>query len=276
MDKFITLRTVANGSHQSNLPTNPGGIAHWQAVHLADDDQFYGSDDPFTLDTFLMETIDLSIKNITNVKLTVVGFGTGLSTGGNSTELITHGTRFTGNYSRGTSITNYPLNPYTLLPWTAAEINTLEAGCTCHEQNLFSGFMIDEVRIDITYGLNEAPVLSPIGNKSIKVGQELTFTLSATDLESNILTFSVNNLPLGAIFDYETNVFSWIPNEADLGNHQVTFSVSDGNTVISETITINVYSESSGSILPILAAAGGFFLLIIAAKRDKKNDKRKR
>jgi hypothetical protein len=47
-------------------------------------------------------------------------------------------------------------------------------------------------------------------------------------------------LPTGATFDPETRTFSWTPTVGQIGDHQVTFWVTDGIDTDSETITISV------------------------------------
>jgi Tol biopolymer transport system component len=52
---------------------------------------------------------------------------------------------------------------------------------------------------------NQAPVLNPIGNKSVNEGQTLSFTLSATDPDTgDTLTYSATNTPPGSTFDPAT------------------------------------------------------------------------
>ena len=51
---------------------------------------------------------------------------------------------------------------------------------------------------------NRAPVLAAIGNKSGSEGSLLTFTVSATDADLDLLTYSASGLPLGATFDPAT------------------------------------------------------------------------
>ncbi len=84
------------------------------------------------------------------------------------------------------------------------------------------------------------PVLSLIGDKQATVGQALTFTVAATDSDSDTLTYSATGLPTGATFTNQ--VFTWTPGTAAAGTYQVTFTVSDGSAQDSETITITVDS----------------------------------
>lgn len=61
-------------------------------------------------------------------------------------------------------------------------------------------------------------------------------------LVANAQTIPPNGqgLPAGAVFNPETRTFTWTPTAAQVGQHQVTFWVTDGIDTDSETITITV------------------------------------
>ena len=112
------------------------------------------------------------------------------------------------------------------------------------------------VNVTVTL-LNDAPVLEVIGNKTVQVGQALTFTINATDADvpANVLTFSASGLPTGATFDPTTRTFSWTPTVVQVGNSGVTFTVNDGQGgTDSETITIGVTTVSNAN--PVLGTIG--------------------
>lgn len=93
--------------------------------------------------------------------------------------------------------------------------------------------------------VNTPPVLAPIGNRSINAGSNLSFTVSASDADGDTLILSVAGLPTGASFDAATGLFSWTPGPGDLGNHPVTFSVSDGTAPpVEEQIVISVVNSA--------------------------------
>ncbi len=83
------------------------------------------------------------------------------------------------------------------------------------------------------------PVLTPIGPKSIDLGDTLEFSVSAYDPDyadggSSALVFGIEEIsgqqfPDGASFDPETGIFSWVP-EAE-GNYWVRFVVTDPNDI---------------------------------------------
>lgn len=86
--------------------------------------------------------------------------------------------------------------------------------------------------------LNQPPVLAPIGDRIVKVGSLLTFTVNAADADGDSLIYSIANLPAGATLTGLT--FSWRPSTGQVGAYPVTFTVSDGEFSDSETITITV------------------------------------
>ncbi len=76
------------------------------------------------------------------------------------------------------------------------------------------------------------------------IGERLTFTITATDLDNDFLTYSASNLPEGASFDSDMRIFSWTPRYDQAGVYLVHFEVSDGQLTDSEDITITVVQFS--------------------------------
>ncbi|MCP4312585.1 MAG: hypothetical protein GY790_15085, partial [Bacteroidetes bacterium] len=117
----------------------------------------------------------------------------------------------------------------------------------------------DSVMITITVidvNENQPPVLDPIGNQSINEGETLSFTATASDPDGDTLTYSVSNLPPGAMFDPATQVFSWTPgyNQANL-YPDVVFTVTDnGESSLndSETVTITVEDVNRPPVLDLI------------------------
>jgi hypothetical protein len=111
------------------------------------------------------------------------------------------------------------------------------------------GELEDSETVIITVNnINRNPVLNEIGNKSIDANDSLTFAISAVDPDSDTITYSAQNLHVGATF---TNPkFSWTPGPDQAGSYQVTFIASDGQSTDSETITIIVNNKTNTA--PIL------------------------
>ena len=91
---------------------------------------------------------------------------------------------------------------------------------------------------------NNPPELDPIGDKTIEEGQELYFTVSASDADGNIPSLSAGNLPTGAEFTDNgdgTGTFSWTPGYEQSGVYEnVHFEATDNEDIVSEDITITV------------------------------------
>lgn len=102
---------------------------------------------------------------------------------------------------------------------------------------------------------NHAPVLMPIGDRSVVENGTLLFTVGATDADpGDTLTYSAMNLPAGASFDPTTRMLTWTATNSQSGPYRVTFQVSDGQAIVSEAITITV-GQGAGHA-PVLAAIG--------------------
>ena len=108
------------------------------------------------------------------------------------------------------------------------------------------GIVSENITITVT-NVNAAPVLQSIGNKQIDEGSLLEFTISATDADNDALNYSASNMPAGASFNNLTRRFSWTPNDTQAGSYMATFSVSDGNLLDSETISITIANKCTPS-----------------------------
>jgi len=102
--------------------------------------------------------------------------------------------------------------------------------------------------------VNHAPVLAPIGNQTVNVGQPLGLLLSASDADNDVLAFSATGLPNGAVFMDAGNgmaTFNWTPPQA--GNTAITFMVTDGTATDSERVVITAGTVNAP---PVLAPIG--------------------
>ena len=102
---------------------------------------------------------------------------------------------------------------------------------------------------------NTAPVLDPIGDKSVDELVNLAFTASATDPEGDSFTFALAGAPEGAAITADTGVFSWTPTEAQgPGNYEFSVVVCDDRApelCNQEDITVTV---NEVNVAPVLAA----------------------
>ncbi|WP_161597210.1 N,N-dimethylformamidase beta subunit family domain-containing protein, partial [Dyadobacter flavalbus] len=103
---------------------------------------------------------------------------------------------------------------------------------------------------------NSKPVLATIGNKTITLGQTLTFTANASDPDDGqTKTFSLSNAPSGATINASTGAFSWKP--ASAGTFSFTVTVTDdGSPSLSDSETITVTVNTPANSAPVLATIG--------------------
>jgi len=94
-------------------------------------------------------------------------------------------------------------------------------------------------------GGNQPPVLDVIGNKSVALGQSLSFNVSATDVDGDSLSFFINPTPLpaGTTFDTQSGLFSFKPTSLTPSTYNFSFGVSDGFLNDSEAVSFVVTNE---------------------------------
>lgn len=89
---------------------------------------------------------------------------------------------------------------------------------------------------------NLPPEFDPkLGDITVFEGSLVEFIVSATDLDNDSLTYSVDNLPGWASFNESTGIFSGTPGNEDIGEHSITFIVTDDkNPPVEKIIKITV------------------------------------
>ena len=115
--------------------------------------------------------------------------------------------------------------------------------------------------VAITVGSsNRPPVLGTIGNRTGEAGMPLTIDVSATDPDGGALVLTAMTLPSGAVFTDNRNGtgrLAWTPTASQLGNHNVTFRVTDAGTPAasdSEAVTLTIGGTVNAP--PVLGAIG--------------------
>ncbi|MFY9458089.1 MAG: fibronectin type III domain-containing protein [Candidatus Spechtbacterales bacterium] len=111
----------------------------------------------------------------------------------------------------------------------------------CSLSFVFFNFVLAEVPS------NRPPVLEPIGNKTIEVGQEFAFVVYAQDLDGDYVSYSLSLLPSGATFREFQGVgkiyyiFRWTPEFTQRGTRSITFFAEDPSGAADlETIELGV------------------------------------
>ena len=96
--------------------------------------------------------------------------------------------------------------------------------------------------------VNDAPVLDEIPDFTIPELEPFTFTAFATDVDDTELIFSLVDPVEGAEIDPETGVFTWTPTHDQIGEHEFTLCVSDGELEDCQTFTITVIAVNASPI----------------------------
>ena len=87
---------------------------------------------------------------------------------------------------------------------------------------------------------NTAPSITSTGVTASTEGAVYTYTLAATDADGDTLTLTALTIPAWLSFDAASGALSGTPAAADVGQHAVTLSVSDGTDSVSQSFTIVV------------------------------------
>lgn len=119
----------------------------------------------------------------------------------------------------------------------------------------------DSEEVTVSVGdVNRPPVLSPIGNRSVQVGNLLSFTVTGIDPDGDNLAYTATDLPAGATFTDNgdgTAEFSWVPEPDQIGTSAVTITLADDGEPVatdSETVELGVEPEAE-TVVRIVRAA---------------------
>ncbi len=119
----------------------------------------------------------------------------------------------------------------TLFLTPAADYFTVEAiSITVTVADGHGGSDTETIEVTVT-NVNDAPVIAAISDQSGDEGAELTFDLTATDVDADALTWTSANLPTGSSFTDNsdgTATFSWTPTYTQAGTYtDIQFIVDD-------------------------------------------------
>ncbi|MCQ9206803.1 MAG: S8 family serine peptidase [Omnitrophica bacterium] len=99
--------------------------------------------------------------------------------------------------------------------------------------------------IDITVdNVNDPPVFAQVSDKGVVIGELFSFTVEAADPDDpqtawGQLNYSVENLPVDAQFDPQTQSFSWQVNEGHKGSYEVTFKAHDSEHTVDQKVKLS-------------------------------------
>lgn len=158
---------------------------------------------------------------------------------------ITMGTDYVKKYSFNTYAEETTVATYPIIFSAAGEYNVILTAYIDGELKTASATIIIRNNQQVTP--NNKPVLTVPQSEKIGVGQELTFSVTATDPDNGQqVTIIPSKKPESATFS--NGLFKWTPGSADTGLTTVTFVASDnGDPVKSDTESV-VISVSSNQV----------------------------
>jgi MYXO-CTERM domain-containing protein len=105
--------------------------------------------------------------------------------------------------------------------------------------------LTDSATVNVTVqGANSAPVWqppTPMGTIRETAGASVTFTIFATDIDNDTLTYGLNNPPASnPSLDSTTGAFEWMTAAGDSGVWALEFTASDGTDTVTHTVHIEL------------------------------------
>jgi hypothetical protein len=88
---------------------------------------------------------------------------------------------------------------------------------------------------------NMAPVIDSTPPTRVKVETLYNYDVKVTDLEENVMVYSLVTYPEGMTINSLTGEITWTPTEKQIGNHQVTIKVSDRWRWDTQSFMVTVY-----------------------------------
>jgi uncharacterized protein (TIGR02145 family)/uncharacterized repeat protein (TIGR02543 family) len=96
--------------------------------------------------------------------------------------------------------------------------------------------------------VNRKPAITGARDTSISIGASITFTVSATDPDADLVVLAATGVPAGATFNATTGIFAWTPATAQTGPFTVDFTATDGTGTAIKSITITI----SNNLKPVI------------------------
>lgn len=150
--------------------------------------------------------------------------------------------------------------------WTPTEAQGGTGTAYQFKVRVTDGIAITEAGITINVTeVNQAPTLSPIGNRTVYLGDTLNFTAVGADQDLPAQTLSYNlvgAIPAGASINSGTGKFTWTPAAQQVGAiYTFEVQVTDGSLSAEEQISVGVAYTWSGFLQPVNSDGSSIFKL---------------
>lgn len=93
--------------------------------------------------------------------------------------------------------------------------------------------------------VNDAPAITSMPRLKLAQNDVYHYALTATDIDADVLSFSLIDAPAGMLLDSKTNQITWSPDASQSGDFQATVEVSDPDKLVdtqSFSLTVNDYN----------------------------------
>ncbi|MFP6843727.1 MAG: Ig-like domain-containing protein, partial [Thalassolituus sp.] len=106
--------------------------------------------------------------------------------------------------------------------------------------SITDGALTDTITVNVTVNaVNDAPVINSAANTRATEGEVYTYTPTASDVESDTLTWSLTQSPEGMTIDANSGVISWTPANG-VTSADVTVQVADAEANATQSFTVTV------------------------------------
>ncbi|WP_341502516.1 putative Ig domain-containing protein [Gallaecimonas sp. GXIMD4217] len=112
------------------------------------------------------------------------------------------------------------------------------------------------IAVNQAAGDNQAPQILSAAPSPALVGEEYRYQLVATDRDGDELSYSLVRGPQGAQFS-AGGLLSWTAGAEQLGEHDITLQVSDGQALVSQSFVLTVIDGTGANRLPSIHSQPG-------------------
>src|SRR4029077_16614954 len=101
--------------------------------------------------------------------------------------------------------------------------------------------------------VDRAPVISVIANQASAENAAISLTVTASDPDGDVVTYSATGLPPALAIDPATGVISGTLSYTSAGTHPVTVTASDGTLSVSQSFTWTVTNVDRAPVISVIA-----------------------
>ena len=98
---------------------------------------------------------------------------------------------------------------------------------------------------------NQSPTITSTPITTATVAAAYAYNVNATDPDGDTLTYSLTTNPTGMTIDSTTGVINWTPTSTQIGDHDLTVEVSDGELLDTQSFIITVTITPTPTPTPV-------------------------